>query len=148
MKDGLHLLGGMGGAILALALYIFGWGTLQKCFGIEVKRIAPDEANTITLEVDENGYVMGEKSTALYVAPKYIPQSGDKVMVGDFEYIMVSVGDWARWTNAVARLEAVAERRWTKEHQTEEGRRAWHGSTPARGAAGCGPCRSRRCSWR
>ena len=132
MKDGLHLLGGMGGAILALALYIFGWGALQRCFGIEVKRVAPDGANTITLEVDENGYVMGEKSTALYVAPKYIPQSGDKVMVGDFEYIMVSVGDWSRWTNAVARLEAVAERRWTKEHKTEEGRRAWHGAATNR----------------
>ena len=128
MKDGVHLLGGMGGAILVLALYIACWGALQKCFGAEVKRVAPDGANTITLEVDDNGYVMGEKSTALYVAPKYIPQSGDKVVVDDFEYIMVSVGDWTRWTNAVARLEAVAERRWKKEHETVEGRRAWHGS--------------------
>ena len=109
-------------------MYIACWGALQKCFGAEVKRVAPDGANTITLEVDDNGYVMGEKSTTLYVAPKYIPQSGDKVVVDDFEYIMVSVGDWTRWTNAVARLEAVAERRWKKEHETVEGRRAWHGS--------------------
>ena len=128
MKDEVHLLGGMGGAILVLALYIACWGALQKCFGAEVKRVAPDGANTITLEVDDNGYVMGEKSTALYVPPKYIPQSGEHVVIGDFEYIMVSVGDWTRWTNAVARLEAVAERRWKKEHETVEGRRAWHGS--------------------
>lgn len=93
MKDGLHLIGGMGGAILALALYIFGWSALQRCFG----------------------------------ATPYIPQSGEHVMIGDFEFVMVSVGDWTRWTNAVARLESVAERRWKKEHQTEEGRRAWHG---------------------
>ena len=132
MKDGLHLLGGMCGAILAIALYVFGWGALQKCFGFEVKSIAPDGVSIVTKEVDENGYIMGEKSTAVYVAPRYIPQSGEKVMIGDFEYIMVSVGDWTRWTNAVARLEAVAERRWTKEHQTEEGRRAWHGAATNR----------------
>ena len=119
-------------SIALLALYIFGVGALQKCSGAEVKRVAPDGANTITLEVDENGYVMGEKSTALYVAPKYIPQSGDKVMVGDFEYIMVSVGDWERWTNAVARLEAVAARRWANEHKTDAGRRAWHGALKKR----------------
>lgn len=127
MKDGLHLIGGMGGAILALALYIIGWGTLQKCFGVEVQSIAPDGVNIITKEVDENGYVMGEKSTAVYVAPKYIPQSGEWVVIGDQSFVVVAKNDWTRWTNAVARLESVAERRWTKEHQTEEGRRAWHG---------------------
>lgn len=128
MKDGVHLIGGMGGALLALVLYMFGWGALQRCFGAEVQRVAPDGANIITLDVDERGNVMGESSTLVYVPQKYIPQSGDRVAVGDFDYIMVSAGDWERWTNAVARLEAVAERRWTKEHQTAEGRKAWHGA--------------------
>ncbi len=57
-----------------------------------------------------------------------LPQSGDVVQIGDHRYVVISHDDWTRWTNAVARLEAVAERRWTKEHQTEEGRRAWHGA--------------------
>ena len=95
MKDGLHLAGGIGGAILALALYVIGWGVVQRCFGA-------------------------------------VPQSGDVVVIGDFEYVLVSVGDWARWTNAVARLEAVAERRWANEHKTDTGRRAWHGALKER----------------
>lgn len=98
MKDGLHLIGGMGGAVLALALYLLGWGALQRCVG----------------------------------ATAYIPQSGEKVVMGDMEYVVVSAGDWTRWTNAVARLEAVAERRWRKEHETEAGRRAWHGAATNR----------------
>lgn len=128
MKDYRHLLGGMIGGLALLAAYIIGWGILQKCGGMEIRRPAGDGANTVTYEVDGDGYIRGEKSTAVYVLPKYIPQSGDMVTVGDFNYIMVSVADWGRLTNAVARLEAVAERRWTKEHQTAEGRRAWHGA--------------------
>ena len=128
MKDGLHLIGGMGGAILALALYIIGWGTLQKCFGVEVQSIAPDGVNIITKEIDENGYVMGEKSTAVYVAPRYIPQSGERCVIADMEYVMIAARDWERITNAIARLEAVAERRWANEHKTDAGRRAWHGA--------------------
>lgn len=130
MKDGFHLLGGMVGAVLTLALYLLCWGALQRCFGAEVKSVAPDGVNIITREFDENGYVMGERITAVHVP--YIPQSGEKVVIGDFEYVIVSAGDWKRWTNAVARLEAVAERRWTKEHKTEEGRRAWHGAATNR----------------
>lgn len=128
MKDGVHLISGVIDAVLAILLYIFGWSALQRCFGVEVQRVAPDGANIITLDVDERGNVMGERSTLVYVPQKYIPQSGDRVAVGDFDYIMVSVADWERLTNAVARLEAVAERRWTKEHQTAEGRKAWHGA--------------------
>ena len=45
---------------------------------------------------------------------------------------MVSVGDWTRWTNAVARLEMVAKRRWDKEHATVDGRRFWHGNATNR----------------
>ena len=128
MKDYLHLFGGMIVAILLLAAYIFFWGCIERCFGMEVKRVAPDGVNTITLEVDDNGYVMGEKSTAVYVAPKYIPQSGEHCVIADVEYVLIAAQDWVRITNAVARLEAVAERRWANEHKTDAGRRAWHGA--------------------
>ena len=143
MKDYLHLFGGMIVAILLLAAYIFFWGCIESCYGMEVKRVAPDGVNTITLEVDDNGYVMGEKSTAVYVAPKYIPQSGDEVVVNDVTFVLIASADWERWTNAVARLESVAERRWAKEHSTAEGRRAWHG-TPKREVAEDG----RSVTWR
>ena len=59
---------------------------------------------------------------------RYIPQSGERVMIGDYEYVVVASKDWTQITNAVKRLEAVAERRWTKEHKTVEGRREWHGN--------------------
>lgn len=132
MKDYLHLFGGMSAGIALLAAYIFGWSAPMRCHGAEIERVAPDGANTITLGVDGNGNVTGERITALHVPPKYIPQSGDKVVVDDFEYIMVSVSDWTRWTNAVARLEAVAGRRWENEHRTDAGRRAWHGDLKER----------------
>lgn len=132
MNDFRHLFGGMAGGIAFLVLYIFCWGILQKCGGMEISRLAGDGVNTITLEVDERGNVMGERSTAVYVPQKYIPQSGDRVAVGDFNYIMVSIADWERLTNAVARLEAVAARRWTQEHKTDAGRREWHGPSTNR----------------
>lgn len=128
MNDFKHLFGGMAGGVALLAAYIIGWGILQRCSGMEISRLADDGVNKVMLEVDEHGNVMGERITALYVPQKYIPQSGDRVAIGDFDYIVVSVADWERLTNAVARLEAVAERRWTKEHQTAEGRKAWHGT--------------------
>lgn len=128
MKDYMHLFGGMIVGIALLAAYILVWGALMRCHGAEVKRVAPDGVNTITLEVDDNGYVMGEKSTALYVPPKYIPQSGEHCVIADFEYVLIAAQDWVRITNAVARLEAVAERRWANEHKTDAGRRAWHGA--------------------
>lgn len=115
MKDCLHPFGGMSAGIALLAACISGWSAPMRCHGAEVGRVAPDGANTI-----------------LHVPPKYIPQSGDKVVVDDFEYIMVSVSDWTRWTNAVARLEAVAGRRWENEHKTDAGRRAWHGDLKER----------------
>lgn len=128
MKDYRDLFGGMAGAVMLMLAYLLAFGAAQKCFGAEIKRIAPDGANEITLDVDGNGYVTGQKSTCLHVAERYLPQSGERVMVGDFEYVLVSYVDWERWTNAVARLEAVAERKWKKEHETADGRRAWHGN--------------------
>ena len=110
-----HIFGGMLGGIAMLAAYIVGWGVLQRCNGMEISRPAGDGANTVTLEVDERGNVVGERCTTVYVAPRYEPLSGDRVLIGDFEYIIIGAADWARMTNAVARLEAVAERRWTKD---------------------------------
>lgn len=132
MKDHLHLFGGMIVGIALLAAYILVWGALMRCHGAEVKRVAPDGVNTITLEVDDNGYVMGEKSTTLYVPSKYIPQSGEHCVIADVEYVLIAAQDWVRITNAVARLEAVAERRWANEHKTDAGRRAWHGAATNR----------------
>lgn len=132
MNDFKHLFGGMCGAVALLALYILAWGVIQRCHGATIKRVAPDGVNEITIEVDENGYVQSERMTCVHVPERYIPQSGERVIIGDFEYIMVSVGDWTRWTNAVARLEMVAKRRWDKEHATVDGRRFWHGNATNR----------------
>lgn len=119
--------------VVAIAMFsLVAFGLAQNCCAMEVKRVAPDGVNEITLEVDGQGYVQGECMTAVHVADRYIPQSGDRVIVNDIEYVLVSAGDWERWTNAVARLEAVAERRWANEHKTDEGRRAWHGALKER----------------
>lgn len=134
MKDYMHLFGGMIVGIALLAAYILVWGALMCCHGETIKSIAPDGVNEVTVEVDANGYVIGQSSTCLYVPekykahPQYIPQSGEVVIVGDAPYVMISLATWERWTNAVARLEAVAERRWAIEHKTDAGRRAWHGA--------------------
>jgi len=106
------------------------WGWTAGCGEpgcAEVRRVAPDGVNKITLEVDGRGYVQGESMTTAYVPERYIPQSGDEVCIGDFPYIMVRKGDWERLTNAVGRLEAVAGRRYARDVQTPDGRALWHG---------------------
>lgn len=131
MKDGLHLIGGMGGAMLTLAAYIFMWGVAMRCFGGErfsVTTPSGDGVNYVTTEVDENGYVESVRTTTAYVPQKYIPQSGERCVIEDMEYVLIAARDWERITNAVARLEAVAARRWANEHKTDAGRRAWHGA--------------------
>lgn len=138
MKDYLHLFGGMLAGIALLAAYIFGWSALMRCHGETIKSIAPDGVNEVTVEVDANGYVIGQSSTCLYVPekykahPQYIPQTGEVVIIGDAPYVIISLAVWERWTNAVAWLEAVAERRWANEHKTDAGRRAWHGDLKER----------------
>lgn len=112
MKDYLHLFGGMLVAILLLAAYIFGWSALMNCVGAEV-----DNPQLVLIGDLEPRPV-----------PNYIPQSGDEVVVNDVTFVLIASADWRRWTNAVARLEAVAERRWANEHKTDAGRRAWHGA--------------------
>lgn len=120
MSDFRHLFGGMAGGLTLLAVYIIGWGILQRCAGDEY----PNPQRVVIGNLQE----------------PYIPQSGDKVLVGDFSYILLSVHDWERLTNAVARLEAVAERRWVNEHKTDAGRRAWHGSPTNRVVSADGRC--------
>jgi len=138
MKDYLHLFGGMAGGVALLAAYIFGWSALMRCHGETIKSIAPDGVNEITTEVDANGYVTSRSTTCVYVPEKYeaqqhyFPQTGEVVIIGDAPYVVISLATWERWTNAVARLEAVAERRWANEHKTDAGRRAWHGALKER----------------
>lgn len=61
-------------------------------------------------------------------APKsYIPQSGERVMIGDFEFVILSAGDYADMTNRVGKLETIAKRQWSIQHSTENGRIEWHG---------------------
>lgn len=139
MKDYLHLIGGMLAGMALLALYFFGWSALMRCHGETIKSIAPDGVNEITTEVDANGYVTSRSTTCIYVPEKYeaqspyLPQSGDVVMLGDgVRYVVIACADWERWTNAVARLEVVAARRWENEHKTDAGRRAWHGALKKR----------------
>ena len=115
--------------ILALCLAAFAAG------GAEVKRVAPDGVNEITLEVDGRGNVQSESVTTVHVPECYYPQSGDWVVINDVSYIVIHKPDWERFTNAVARLEAVAERRWKNEHATEAGRRAWHGAVKSKTVA-------------
>ena len=113
MKDGAHLLGGMVGAVLPLAAYIFMWGMAMRCFGAEVS---------------ENPQPVPIGDLAPQATLPYIPQSGERCVIVDMEYVLIAAKDWERITNAVARLEAVAERRWANEHKTDAGRRAWHGA--------------------
>lgn len=138
MNDFRHLFGGMVAAVAVMAAYLLAWGILQRCAGATIKKVAPDGVNEITFEIDKDGYVRGERTTCAHVPQRYIPQSGERVVIGDMDYVMVSAGDWTRWTNAVARLEAVAERRWRKEHETVAGRAAWHGAATNRVVAADG----------
>ena len=131
MKDYLHLFGGMGAAILALALYIFAFGAVMRCYGDDrITYPASDGVNEVTARVTDSGVVVPESVTTAYgePSPPYIPQSGEHCVIADVEYVLIAAQDWVRITNAVARLEAVAERRWANEHKTDAGRRAWHGA--------------------
>ena len=112
MSDFKYLFGGMVGGVAMLAAYIIGWGIVQRCSGEEYPNPQPVPLGSLEQQ--------------------YMPNSGEKVVIGDFAFIMVAESDWTRWTNAVARLEAVAERRWQNEHKTDAGRRVWHGASTNR----------------
>lgn len=131
MNDFKHLFCGIFGAAALPVLCILACGVMRS-HGATLKKVATDGVNEVTIEVDKDGYVRGESMSFVYVPEGYIPQSGERVLIGDFEYVLVSAGDWARWTNAVLRLEMVAKRRWDKEHATRDGRRFWHGNATNR----------------
>ena len=62
-------------------------------------------------------------------AAECVPQSGDEVIIGDMKYTVVASADWTDITNRIAKLETIASRRWTMQHSTDAGRRAWHGAS-------------------
>ena len=70
MKDYMHLFGGMGAAILALALYIFAFGAVMRCFAEErITYPASDGVNQVTARVRDDGVVVPESVTLAYVEP-------------------------------------------------------------------------------
>ena len=56
-----------------------------------------------------------------------IPQSGEIATFGDFEFVLVTPGDWCAMTNAITRLQNVARRQYEYDIKTDEGRQRWHG---------------------
>ena len=109
----------------------------------------PDGVNTRTRVVDTNGYVVSESTTTLHVAEKYVAEptgeipewayedgtpiiryltrQGERYVVDDMEYILVSPSSWQDITNTVERLRDIAAERWRMEHETAKGRAMWHG---------------------
>lgn len=70
MKDYLHLFGGMGAAIVALAIYIFAFGAVMRCFAEErITYPASDGVNEVTARVRDDGVVIPESVTLAYVEP-------------------------------------------------------------------------------
>jgi len=56
------------------------------------------------------------------------PTSGDRVILNDTEYVLMSADDFAAFTNKLAVLVSIARKQWNLQHRSEDGRRAWHGS--------------------
>jgi len=70
MKDYLHLFGGMGAAIVALAIYIFAFGAAMRCFADDrITYPASDGVNQVTARVRDDGVVIPESVTLAYVEP-------------------------------------------------------------------------------
>lgn len=55
------------------------------------------------------------------------PVSGDRVLIQDREFVLLSVDDYGTMTNQISFLMQIAKRNWTSQHKTEHGRVAWHG---------------------
>lgn len=98
-----------------------------------ISRPAGDGVNTETFEIDGNGYVRSRSMTTAYVPERFTGlRSGERVYIGDYEYVVIESCDWTVLTNRIANLETVAERRWRNEHKTVAGRQAWHGAATNR----------------
>jgi hypothetical protein len=132
-------------SIVAGALFgLLVFSVLNKAFGAEVKSVAPDGVNEITMEMAKRGCLSAISSTAVHVAQD--PLTNVLADVDDIElkakyeairiardsyereYVVIYKSEWLKLTNTVEKLRVIAERRWKNEHATEEGRRAWHGA--------------------
>lgn len=54
------------------------------------------------------------------------------VVVDDFKYVAIEQSVWCDLTNTVERLKDLSAKRWKKEHETVQGRAAWHGQATNR----------------
>lgn len=139
MKDYLHLFGGMGAAIVALALYIFAFGAIMRCFAEErVTYPASDGVNQVTARVRDDGVVIPESVTLAYVEPPprekvtvyrlelHSDANGNEaafVVGGDGVERPVVLVEPMEYKMLTERLDAV----WQSFHATAEGRRKLHG---------------------
>lgn len=139
MKDYLHLFGGMGAAIVALALYIFAFGAAMRCFADErITYPASDGVNQVTARVRDDGVVIPESVTLAYVEPPprekvtvyrlelHSDANGNEaafVVGGDGVERPVVLVEPMEYKLLTERLDAV----WQSFHATAEGRRKLHG---------------------
>ena len=139
MKDYLHLFGGMGAAIVALAIYIFAFGAIMRCFAEErITYPASDGVNQVTARVRDDGVVIPESVTLAYVEPPprekvtvyrlelHSDANGNEaafVVGGDGVERPVVLVEPMEYKLLTERLDAV----WQSFHATAEGRRKLHG---------------------
>ena len=139
MKDYLHLFGGMGAAIVALAIYIFAFGAVMRCFADErITYPASDGVNEVTARVRDDGVVIPESVTLAYVEPPprekvtvyrlelHSDANGNEaayIVGGDGVERPVVLVDPAEYKLLTERLDAV----WQSFHATADGRRKLHG---------------------
>ena len=139
MKDYLHLFGGMGAAIVALAIYIFAFGAAMRCFADErITYPASDGVNEVTARVRDDGVVIPESVTLAYVEPPprekvavyrlelHSDANGNEaafVVGGDGVSRHVVLVEPMEYKLLTERLDAV----WQSFHATAEGRRKLHG---------------------
>ena len=139
MKDYLHLFGGMGAAIVALAIYIFAFGAAMRCFADErITYPASDGVNEVTARVRDDGVVIPESVTLAYVEPPprekvtvyrlelHSDANGNEaafVVGGDGVSRPVVLVEPMEYKLLTERLDAV----WQSFHATADGRRKLHG---------------------
>lgn len=64
---------------------------------------------------------------ALAANAQYISRDGQKYVLDDIEYVLVSPSSWDSLTNTVEILRELSAERWRKDHETAKGREMWHG---------------------
>ena len=64
---------------------------------------------------------------ALTADAQYLCLNGQKYIVHDMEYVLVSPSSWDSLTNTVEILRELTAERWRKDHETAKGREMWHG---------------------